>query len=285
MSAGDPFLDLSDFINIASGSTADQVNFFKSGLQNGATLGGTPVAGKLSSMWRWDGQPGAAAQTIPSTAVTLNNTSAGSLQQLLPATGAKKRFLGFVATTNTAGTIIVYDRLAQHGGLSGTATGAQTTNLPTAVLTRQTTGVGVELWAEIYTLIGSTGRTITASYTPSGGGTHTTQAVTIGGTGFEEQDRILPMSLASGDKGVTAVASATLSASTGTAGNFGLTLAYVIAEIPMVFIGVGVMQTFWLANGGPKDLGTNSDAAIAFLWYANGTTAPSLIGSAYFCEK
>jgi len=291
MAAGDPILDVSDLINLATGGGSgapEQINFFKSGLQNGAAFGSACIIGRISSMWRWDGSPGAASQTAPTTAVVCTNATAGALAQTTSASSAKKRLLGITATGLVAGTLILYDRLVQHGGLSATTTTAQTTNLTgatTPTLTRQTTGVGVEIWYEIYTIIGTTATTCTSTYTRAGGGSSTTQAITFGGTNAREQDRILPVALASGDTGVTAVTNADLVASTLTAGNFGITMAYPLVSLPIPLPGVGAMFTSFLMPGGPLNLGATSDACLAFAWFPNTVTAPQIFGSAYFMEK
>ncbi len=292
MAAGDPIIDLSDLVNLATGGNGgapEQVNFTKSGLQNGATLGSATVAGRLHSMWRWDGQPGAASQTAPTTAVVCTNATDGALKQASPSSGKRKRLLGAAAAGLVAGTLIIYDRLVQHGGFSGQTTTAQTTNLPsgtTPALTRYTSGVGVELWLEIYSVIGTTGTTVTCNYNDQANVASTSQAITFGGTGYREQDRLLPVALASGDTGVRAATNADLLASTvSVPGNFGITLAYPIVSLPMSLPGVGVLYSAFLLHGGPVDLGVNSDACLAFAWQANGTTAPTAFGSAYFMEK
>ena len=138
----------------------------------------------------------------------------------------------------------------------------------------------------MYTQIGASSTTVTASYTnttPTAG--RTTQATNFGNTGYREQDRIIPLPLQVGDVGVTAVASVTVLATTGTAGNFGLTLAYPLVTLPLPLGGVGRLWSAILLAGGPLDLGIASDACLAMAWYPNGTTAPQLFGQAFFCEK
>lgn len=289
MSAGDPILNLSDLVNLATGGNGgapEQINWHKSGLIAGAAPG-TLVAGRISSLWRYDGQPSGASATLPTTSVVVTNATSGALKQTTSATGARKRLCGLVGVCTVAGSIILYDRCVQHGGLDGTVQpSAQTTNLPTAALTRHTDGIGVEEWIEIYQAVGGTGTTLTSSYTnttPTSG--QTSQAITFGGTGFKEQDRILPVALAIGDKGVKAVASVTLAASTTTAGQFGVTLAYPLAILPLPLAGAGRIWTGFQMAGGPLDLGATSDACLAMAWHPNTTTAPALFGQAFFLEK
>lgn len=126
---------------------------------------------------------------------------------------------------NYAHALLLCDRLSHQGGLSGTTTTAQTTNLPTAALTRYTTGEGVFIGIEIYSSVGTTGTTITASYTNQAGTSgRTTREAVFGGTGYTNAGRVLILSLQDGDTGVQSVESVTIAASTGTAGNFGVTL-------------------------------------------------------------
>lgn len=288
MAAGDPIASLSDLILLATGGgsgSPEQINFFKKALVAGAAPG-TLVAGRITSLWQYDGQP-SGATTTPTTAVTCSNSTAGSWQQTTSASGAKKRLLSVVAAALNVGSLIIYDRLVHHGGFSATTTGAQTTNNASPpALTRRTTGVGVEAWLEIYTQIGTTGTTITASYTNSASTSgRTTQAATFGNTGFREAQRILPLPLASGDKGVQVLASVNAAASTLTAGNFGYTLAYPLVTLQMPLAGAGQLWSGIASAGGPLDLGATSDACLALAWFPNSTTAPEIFGQAFFVEK
>lgn len=133
-------------------------------------------------------------------------------------------------------TVVVCDRLSHQGGLSGTSILTQTTNLPTAALTRYTSGEGVHAALEIYTGLGVTLTTVTAVYTNQAGIPGTTPATDIGG-GFGTTYRgsagfILPLSLASGDSGFRGVTSVILAASTGSVGNFGVTLYKPLMTLP-----------------------------------------------------
>jgi len=84
---------------------------------------------------------------------------------------------------------------------------------------------------EIYTLIGATGKTITATYTDDGNVSRTTDAVVIGGTGFREVSRFIRLPLDPNSFGVKSVQSVLLSGSTGTAGDFGVTIIHPLGFI------------------------------------------------------
>jgi hypothetical protein len=122
-------------------------------------------------------------------------------------------------------TPILADMLSHQGGLSGILPTPQTTNLPTAALTRSTSGVGVMAAVEIYTAIGTTQTTATVSYTNQAGTSgRTSQPFLIGGTGYREAGKMIPIMPQDGDTGFRSIESITLLASTLTAGNFGITL-------------------------------------------------------------
>lgn len=287
MAAGDPILDLSDYVNLVTGGnsgTPEQLWWFKDARQNGGAAA-APVSGRLTSLWQYDGFPSGASNTAPTTAAVPTNATDGALKQTSPGGGRTKRIAGYnFGGCTAAGTIIVYDRLSHQGGLSGTTTTAQTTNLPTAALTRYTTGVGVMPWLEVYTAVGTTATTVTCSYTDQGGTTGNTSLATVfGSAGYNNQNRILPIPLAAGDYGCRAVASVTVLATTGTAGAFGVTLAKPLFIIPTPVLGMGDVRSFLNEPGGPLAIGSDACLGLAFL--ANTTTIPQLHLGLYFFEK
>jgi hypothetical protein len=169
-----------------------------------------------------------AISTIPSTATACNKTDTFALNNRIPAPPSGKSTFLIGANFNyqaNPGLIYFIDRLSHNGGISGTSTGTITTNLPTAALPRFTDGVGVYIGIEIYTTIGATATTISATYTNQAGtGSRTTPNVVFGGGGFNTLTRFLILPLADGDTGVKSVESLSVAATTGTAGNYGVTL-------------------------------------------------------------
>lgn len=181
----------------------------------------TSILGRLMDGWMFKTPAPVAA---PTTAAVPDRTSGGSLGQLDAAIGTLAAIGGHVNLLNP-GFVMWADRLSHSGGLSGIVTTAQTTNLPTAALTRQTSGEGVWLGLTIYTQVGTTATTVTASYTNQDGTAgRTTIATVFGGTNHREAARMIVLPLQSGDTGVRSVQSVTVLATTGTAGNFGVTL-------------------------------------------------------------
>lgn len=272
--------DLSDLINRATGGnsgTPENLWFFKSARDGGAAAT-APIAGRPASLWRYDGQPSAGA--TPTTVAIPDNTTTGGLKQTNPGGGRTKWLTQFWAAGLNPGTVILYDRLLHIGGLSGTTTTAQTVG---GTLTRYTDGVGNMAWCEIYTIIGTTGTTITMDYTDQDGNSgQTSAAVAIGGTGFREVSRVIMLPLAAGDTGIQAVASVDLLASTGTAGNFGVTVGHPLAYANID--GTGTVGWRDFVSGLPGMPEVKTGACLALLWVPTTTTAPELFGGCAFVE-
>ena len=138
------------------------------------------------------------------------------------------------AAAIAAGAYIFVDRLCHHGGLNATSVTVQTTNLPTAPLPRYTDGTNIFMGLEIYTQIGSTITTVSATYTNElGVSGRESGPVVIGGTGNREVGRLIILPYQAGDKGVRSVESVTMIGTTGTAGNMGITLFKPLFYIPI----------------------------------------------------
>jgi hypothetical protein len=167
------------------------------------------------------------APAIPTASVALSKTSDKAIGPIPNATSGKLQIIGgrFNTSSLAGATLVAIDLLNVSGGLSGTVTTEQTTNLPTAALTRHTGGDGVFIGIVIYTAVGTTATTISVRYTNQAGTANRVSTVTtFGGTGFREAARLIQIPLAAGDTGVRSVEGVTLTATTGTAGNFGVCL-------------------------------------------------------------
>lgn len=188
------------------------------------------AVGRSMALWRFT-LPLAAT---PTTSVAVDKTSDNAIGPIPDATGGKLQILG--GRFNTSGvagvTLIPVDLLNVHGGMSATVTTEQTTNFTgtppnetTAALTRHTGGDGVFIGLVIYTAIGTTATTVTVRYTNQAGtANQVSTATTFGGTNFREAGRVIQIPLAAGDTGVRSVEGVTVTATTGTAGNFGVCL-------------------------------------------------------------
>lgn len=256
-----------------SNSAPEDVFFYIDGRVAGAAAT-APIPGRKSSLWVYSKMPGEGA--APSTPAVPTNATAGALAQTDPTGGAKKWLVGIKASllNGAVGTLFLYDRLAHSNNLSGTTTGAQANVLTP---TRNTGGLNNQAWVEIYTIIGATSRTFTISYTNQAATSgRTSQAVEIGNANFREAQRIIPVTLNDADYGVQAIASLTLSASTGTAGSFGLTLAHMLAMVPLAGTSVPTSKNLLVSFPAPVEIETGACLALMFL--AQTATVPSLWG-------
>lgn len=199
---------------------------------NKATVATTVVAGRTYS--RWTHAPFAGSE--PTTAVACDNTTVGALQGSAGLAGISTWIKRIRASQAAGGTVIFYDRLSHQGGLLADSVAVQTTNLPTAALTRYTSGVGVMASLEVgATAIGATATTFTCSYTNSlGVSGRTSPPCTVGGTSNMNSAALwINIPLQVGDVGVRSVENVTLAASTGTAQEFGVVLWRPLLAVPV----------------------------------------------------
>jgi hypothetical protein len=236
------------------------------------------VSARIGSSWLSTPNAGA----TPTTAAALTAASTGALLVTPPfSTFTNSTYLVgaefAIPTTQLSMAFVLCDRLSHQGGLSGTVTTAQTTNLPTAALTRYTTGAGVMIALEIYTIIGTTATTVTASYTNQAGTAgRTTKAVTFGGTANREVGRVFVLPLQDGDTGARSVESVTVLANTTSAGAFGVTLFKPLATFP----NLSAINPSWdgVISGGDKLPRVQSNACLWLIGSGSVTGSLSYSG-------
>lgn len=243
----------------------------------------TATSGGLSSnTYRWfdrflniSGGIDGRSPTTPTTPVACSSATLGAIPlrnsanrlTLIGMDGDWRATTGNTTAFQETFPFLLADRLSHQGGLSGTASGNQTTNLPTAALTRYTSGVGVMIGISIYSALGATSVDIVASYTNSAGVSgRTTSAYPFPSNAPSNSFYILP--LQPGDLGVRSVESVNLSASSGTTGNFGITLFRPIGMWLEQYSAnsVGAMPTGMLMGGMPQIL---NDACLFMLTPSN----------------
>lgn len=187
-----------------------------------ASLGNT-AAGQIFSLWRATGVPGQAA--IPTTAAICTGALVGAISfpnQTAPVTSYLA--YAFLTSANNATSIEIHDRLAHMGGLSGTVTTAQgALNLTDLSADRlgDTNYSDVQWWLEWYADTGATSVNATANVTFNDNTTGNLAIVALGVTA--RAARMFPLVSNQAGKFIKAVNSVTLSGTTGTAGNFGIT--------------------------------------------------------------
>ena len=277
--------DLSDLINRQTGgNSGTPENIFFHKVPRVAGVAATaPIAGRGCSLWEYDGMPAKGA--IPTSAAIPDRTTQGAIPFTAPGGSRDKHLIGASIAPLTAGVYLLYDRLFHIGGLSGTSTAAQTIQGSPAspALTRNTGGAGNIAFYEIYTIIGTTGTTLTMTYTNQAGTGSRTSTINIGGTGFREATRMQRIPLASGDFGIQSIQQIQLTATTGTVGNFGITIAQPLAWIPVGAAGTMGWRDY--TTGLPGIPVIDPDACLSLMFIPAGTTAPELLGSLATIEK
>jgi hypothetical protein len=191
------------------------------------------TANSFASLWRATGQPGQGA--IPGAAAVCDHALTGAIgfaQQTAPATS----YLGILEAmcSNAGAAIEIHDRLMHMGGLNGTLTTAQTVNLDisanlgTANLDARkgdTNYSDIQWWLEWYTATGATAANATVAVTYNDGTTGSLTAAALAAT--RPASHMIPLNslipAAASGKFIRDVDSVTLSASTATAGSFGIT--------------------------------------------------------------
>lgn len=190
------------------------------------------AAGNFCSLWRATGTPGQGA--IPTTAAVCDHTLTGALrfnQQTSPATS----YLTILdaMNTNASMTVEMHDRLMHMGGLSGIVTTAQTVsidisaNLATSNLSARKGDANysdVQWWLEWYTATGATAVTATVNVVYNDA---STGALSVSLAATRPASQMIPLNglIPAVDSGkfIRSVTSVQLSATTGTAGSFGVT--------------------------------------------------------------
>jgi len=231
------------------------------------------TAGRYCSLFRAAGRPGAASNATSGAGNTCDRTTAGAIPWSNP-TGGNTAYLGAwqILSTLSSG-LELADRLVETSGLDGTVTGAQTVN-SVALPSRATGGDGVELWLECYTALGSTAQTtVTASYTDQAGNTGHTATLIGGVPATLTAGQMVPFALVAGDTGVRSVQSVTLGGSTGTAGNFGITLLKRFGAIQT--LANSTQSQGWGDTGLPV---IQSDACMFPIWLNSSTSTGVISG-------
>jgi hypothetical protein len=277
--------DLSDLINRLTGgnSGTPETQFWHKLNRVGGVAATVPFAGRPMSAWTYDGQPAGGA--VPTVGEIPTRTTIGAMPFAAPGGGREKFLISVGVAPLVAGVYLLYDRLFHIGDLNATLTTDQTVqgSTPSPALTRNTGGEGNIAWAEIYSIVGTSSQTLTMTYTNQAGTGGRTTTTNIGSTGFREVTRVLRLPLMSGDTGIRAVEKVSLSATTGTAGNFGITIARPIAWIPVGSAGAGGWRDY--TTGLPGIPAIDPDACLAIASIPAAGTASEMWWAATFIEK
>ena len=274
---------LSDLINRATGGnsgTPEHLFWWKDQRVGSAAMT-APAAGQWTSLWQINGSPSGASSTAPGAVANPTNATDGALKQTDAGGGRQKWLIGGTAACAGQGSFMIYDRLLHGSGLNGTLTSAQSFS---GSVTRYTSteSIGNAIFIEIYSIIGSTSTTVTVNYTDQDGNAATTLPVAFGGTTRREAQRMIMCPLAVGGTGVRGITSVTAAASTGAAGDFGVTVARPLLSIPINAAGSCSVRD--LVTGLPGPIEIKSGACLSLAWFAGSTTVTLSSGSLHFVE-
>ena len=238
----------------ALGNNSSRFVLDKASLANAA-------AGQFHSLWRATGQPGQGA--IPAAAAVCDHTLVGAMgfsQQTAPATSYGAWANG--VCSNSAVTIEIHDRLMHTGGLVGNVATAQTANLDvSANLATNNLDArkgdanysDIQWWLEWYTDTGATAVTATVNVTYNDGTTANLTGVSLAATRRASFMQPLNGLIPAADSGkyIRGVNTVTLSATTGTAGSFGVTATRPRMTLPLSL--ANKMEVFdWAQLGLPE---------------------------------
>lgn len=239
------------------------------------------AAGQFHSLWRATGQPGQGA--IPTAAAVCNSALLGGFnfsQQSAPNTS----YVGYLEAVcqNSAVTLEVHDRLMHLGGLVGNVATAQAVNLDLNGVTADNMAnrIGaanysdVQWWLEWYTDTGATVVNATVAVTYSDGTTGNLTAVSLAATRrasfMQPLNGLIPA--AQSGKFIRGIVSVTLSATTGTAGSFGVT-----ATRPRVSLASPLANIKWSADWAALPVSEVPNGSCLFLVQIAGTTSTGTV--------
>jgi len=205
---------------------------------------GNKVAGEIHALWNINGFPSKGLTPTDASVCTHNTVGSWVLPTINP---GEKLYLAKVAGSSSAvGQLLVFDRLCNMAGLNGTLTTSQDVNLdivePAAQGRCEPDGAGVLWGAEWYADTGSTARTLTVTYTNQDDISGRTTTISLKATC--RNGYVIPIIPNNSDLKIKSIQSVQLNATTGTAGNFGITARKRIAEIPIPIVGVGGLADY-----------------------------------------
>lgn len=234
--------------------------------------------GAFQSAWLAAGRPGAGSAPplfSAGSGYTCDRTTPGALGQV---NGSAQLWTSQLSVgMSLPGMLMIYDRLWSCSGM-GFAASTYTVTSPGSLPARITdSGVGVEAFVEQFVAAGAASGTLTLNYLNTAGAAKA--GVISAVVSAPVAGQLQPIPWQTGDVGISQVTSVVTSA-TWTSGSFGITLAKLIAMVPIPTAGVGVIYDWSsLLDKIP------ADACLMFAICASSTTAPNLFGKALIIDK
>lgn len=238
----------------------------------------TQLAGGFTSLWRATGTPAQGA--VPSTAAICTKGLTGAMLFNNPSSGLSSYLARMMLLSSSSATDVqIHDRLAHMGGLSGTSTTAQTAAVDVSAASNNmdlrrgaANYSNVQWWLEWYTATGSTAVTATVSYTNAAGVSGKTTTVSVAAS--VAASRMLPI-LGAGGEFIRSIQNVTLSATTGTAGSFGVTATRALCSMSCALANSSNIGD-WAMLGFPR---VHDDACLTIVMIPGSTASGSLYGT------
>ncbi len=239
------------------------------------------TVGRMCSLWRATGQP--AQGGIPTTAALCDSNTVGRIgftQQTAPATS----YLAQMAlnASNSAMSWEIHDRLCHRGGLVLNVTTSQAVDLDLDLIGVSADRIGdpnygdVQTWLEVYTDGGATASNATINVTFDDNTDDNLSVQAVGSTIRVGHCFSVDALRTTGQQGknIKRINTVQLSASTGTAGNFGFTFTRPRAYIPTQLL--NLTQTYdWSMLGLPEIV---NGSCLQFMVIPSTTTTGTLRG-------
>lgn len=238
------------------------------------------LAGAYTSAFRATGTP--AQGSIPAANAVCNSATLGAIT-FTNQTAPVYNYIAYanLAALNSATNYEIHDRLCHMGGLNGTLLTSQTVGLDVSTIGVSADRIGrtdyseLNWWMEFYTAVGSTAANATINVTSDTATTFNLTAVPVTSLAAGRVINLISLiptaNQASKIRGINSVI---LSASTGTAGNFGFTCTRPMTTLP-TFV-VNKSETFdWAQLGMPL---VPNDACLTFMVLCTTTSSGNVRG-------
>lgn len=233
------------------------------------------AAATFASLWVGAGSPVAGAKQGSLAGAIPTKDTTGAIQFTNPTAPNLLYLISMVLMSTAIGGFSLYDRLWHNSLINTTIATEQVFN--GSALTRYTDGVGVDIWLECYTNSGSTGVTLTVKYYNT---LNVLKTTTVSVPASMVANQMIRVPLLAGDF-LKSVYSCQLSATTGTAGDWGITVLKKIADIPVMLANSGPPHQDFAALGMPE---IETDACLAFMVLASGTATGTIYGNLSMSE-
>ena len=204
-------------------------------------------AGGYTSLWRATGIPAQPAIPTATVSTVVNSVGGGAINNTMTVATGLTAYMGRLGICGSLSHMFfVCDRIVHNGGLVANTTALTTLNtydLPTDRDLDLTNYSDIHYFYEIYTDIGVTGTTVTFGYDSPTSSAQTVVVAIGGASPLNRAGRMFEILPNTGHP-IVRLKTARLTATTGTAGSWGIVGVQELGAGPMGQINIGVMYDF-----------------------------------------